>query len=139
MNAVIAAFKTVPGAALIVAGKVRLSQDPSFAPTPDSTIAGLAANEADYSGYAAGGIAAVLSAPVNLSNNAQGTIISATFTAVSATPFVPNQVYGWWLDDGTNFIAGERFVNNGQAPFGAVGDFLALIVLLPGQLLQPTS
>jgi hypothetical protein len=139
MNTIIAALKTVASAALIASAKVRLSNSPSFNPIPGSTIAQLAANECAYSGYAAGGIAAVLSAPVNLSAGAQGTLISALFEATTATPFVPDTAYGWWIDDGTNFIAGEKFANNANAPFAAPGSFLSLTAIVPGQLTQATS
>jgi hypothetical protein len=138
METVIAAFKTVPGGALVVTGKVRLSTDPSFNPTPLSKISDLTPNEANYSGYASGGIAAVLSAPVILSPAAVATVISAFFLATTGSPFVPNNTYGYWIDDGTNVIAAERFANAGVAGFGEAGDFLALTVLLPMQLAQAT-
>lgn len=139
MQTVMAALKTVPGDPLINAAKVRLSVDPAFAPSPGSKISDLAPQEANYSGYAAGGIAVVLSNPVNLSNTCQGSIAEATFTATTADPFVSGSVTGYWIDDGTNFICGEAFPSGQKATFSAPGAFLALIVQIPMQAIQPTQ
>jgi hypothetical protein len=139
VNTVLAAYKTVPGGALIVGGKVRLSQDPAFAPTPASLIADLAAQEANFSGYTAGGYAAVLSAPVVITPFIQGVLIPALAIAAVASPFVPNDVTGYWLDDGTNVIMAERFADLGIAAFGAPADFLSLLLVLPFNLLQAAA
>lgn len=139
INTVLAAYKVAPLAALTDLAKLRLSKDPSFNPTPASTITDLEANEADYSGYAAGGVAVVLSAPVLLSTVCSGVLFPYTFLATSASPFVPATVYGWWMDDGTNFIAGERFANSQNAGFAAPGAFLALTTVLPFQTRQSTT
>jgi hypothetical protein len=137
-DTILAALKTVPGGALIVTGKVRLSQDPAFNPTPLSVITDLTPNEANYSGYAAGGIAAILSAPLNLSTVCRGVLIPALFLDTTGSPNVTNVVYGYWIDDGTNVIAFERFANNQTANFTGTGDFLSLTILLPIQLSQGT-
>lgn len=136
VNTVLAAMKTDPGAALIVGGKLRLSQDPAYNPTPTSTIAGLDANECDYSGYTAGGYAVVVPTPVNLSVTAQGLFISQLFTATTATPFVPNTLYGWWLDDGTNVVAYGVFSGSPPPQMGSPGDFLDLGAEICFQLYQ---
>jgi len=138
-NTVLAAMKTVPGGALIVTGKVRLSQDPAFNPTPASTRAGLAAGEADYSGYAAGGIAYVVPDPVNLDTETQGLQVTVAFVATAANPFVENTIYGWWIDDGTNVVVAEKFANDATANFGAAGDFLSLNTRVPFMLEQNAS
>lgn len=138
-NAVMAALLAAPVDPLIDTGKIRLSQDPAYNPTPDSTVAGLEAYEADYSGYAAGGIAMVVSAPINASQNVQGTMSSVLFKATTATPFVQNSVYGWWVDDGTNVILAEAFPGGTIALFGAINDFLQLDVVTPFGLLQATG
>lgn len=138
VNTILDALLTRPAGALIVTGKLRLSKDPSLVITPQSTRAALAANEADYSGYTAGGIAAVVSAPVNLSNNAHGVLVQGLFEATTATPFVSANVTGWWIDDGTNLIAGERFSGNQIAAFAAVGAYLSLTAMVPLQLIQGT-
>jgi hypothetical protein len=139
VNTVLAAFKTVPGGALVTAGKLRLSNLQTFNPTPANTISDFSANECAYSGYTAGGIAVVLTAPVNLSTIVDGVMFTALFEATSASPFVPDTAYGWWIDDGTNVIAAERFANNGAAGFGAPGAFLNLTAILPMRLMQPTA
>jgi hypothetical protein len=133
------ALTTRPAAAIIAAGKIRLSQDPAFNPTPQSTVAALAANEATYSGYAAGGIALVLTVGLNLSPSIVGAVASALFVASGGGPFVSNNVYGYWVDDGTNLVVGEKFAGGGIASFGAPGDFLDLNVAVPLALGQKTS
>ncbi len=137
-NTVLAAYKTVPGGALIIGSStIRLSSDPAFNPTPGTTIASLTPNEATFSGYTAPVVA--LSAPLNQSPVCAGILNNVLFIATTGTPFVSGNVYGWWIDDGTNFIAGERFANGGIANFSEPGDFLDLTAVLPLQLQQATS
>lgn len=138
LNTVIAALKTVPGGALVTGGKVRLSKDPSFRPTPANTIAELATNETDYSGYASGGVALVVGNPVNLSPSCQGAVTGVQFLATTATPYVSDQAYGYWVDDGTNVIMAEAFPAGVIANFAAPGAFLELILQLPMQAPQAT-
>lgn len=139
LNTIMAALKTVPMAALVVGAKMRLNTNPAFNPQPSDTIADNTANEADYSGYAAGGIAVVLSAPVNLSPTCQGVVSSGLFLATTATPFVPSVAYGYWVDDGTNIIIAEKFGGGTNFPFASAGDFLDLIINLPAQAIQLTQ
>lgn len=137
LNTILAAFKTLPAAALIIAAaKIRLSKDPAFAPTADSTIAGLAAQEATFTGYPAGGIAVVQSAPVNLSPGAQGELATALFTATGSA--IGNVVTGYWIDDGTNVVLAERFAGGLNVSFAVANDFLELVVQLPLQTVQKT-
>jgi hypothetical protein len=139
LNTVLAAFKTVASAALIATAKVRLSHNPSFVPNPGATITGLAAEECNYSGYAAGGVALVVGSPVNLSTSCQGAVTGLQFLATAASPFVSDNAYGYWVDDGTNVILQEAFPGGMAVPFGAPGDFLELILEIPQQATQPTS
>lgn len=139
VNTILAAFAAAPLAELIDTAKIRLSQNPAFAPDPDSAIADLTPTEADYSGYTAGGIAMVVSAPLNLGTDVQGTMSSVLFKATTATPFVSNTVYGWWIDDGTNLICGEAFPGGVNALFGSINDFLQLDVVTPLPLYQTTG
>lgn len=139
VNTILAAMATDPGVELIDTALVRLSTNPSFAPTPDSTVAGLEALEADYSGYASGGIALVVGAPLNLAPTTQGVMTPVTFLAAPADPFIVNSVYGWWIDDGTNVIVAEAFPVGTIASFSSPGDFLQLDVVLPLRLYQPTG
>ena len=130
IDAVLSAFKTVPAAALLATAKVRLSKDPNFGPTPESKIADFTVSECDFSGYTAGGVALVMSGPVNLSTKYEGMLADANFVAAAATPFVANSVYGYWVDDGTNVVAAERFPTGTTGTLTKPGDFLALTVIL---------
>lgn len=116
--------------------KIRLSQDPAFNPQPNSTRAELAANEATFSGYTAGGYAPEFTPPVNLNQNAMGTIANVLPTAATATPFVGNVITGYWADDGTGVLIAERFANAITFDFAQAGDFLDLLVAIPVNLLQ---
>jgi hypothetical protein len=139
MNTVMSAFKTVPGGALVATGKLRLFNSSTFTPTPGMVLADLTAIETLYSGYTAGGIAVVLSAPVNLGTQSQGVLFTTLFEAVTATPFVADVSYGWWIDDGTNVVAAERFAAGASFGFGSPGAYLVLTAILPGAMLQLTS
>jgi hypothetical protein len=134
MNSLLACISTRPAAALVAAGKIRLSLDPSFNPTPQSTAATLSPNEATFTGYAAGGIAMVLSGAVNVSPVIQGVLANALFTATGSA--ISNNVYGYWIDDGTNLVIGERFSAAQIASFATAGDFLDLTCIIPGALQQ---
>jgi hypothetical protein len=136
MNGLLKTMKTVPGAALLATGKLRLSKDPSFAPTPATTLAELEANECDFSGYPAGGIAVSLTTDLNETPQIQGILTRGVFAATTATPFVPGSALGYWIDDGTDMAIGERFADEGTASFANVGDFLVLNAVLPGRMLQ---
>lgn len=138
LNSVLAAFKTMATAPLIATAKVRLTSNPSFTPQPNSTIAELAADEVAYSGYTAGGVALVVGAPVNLSLTCQGAVTGVQFLAAVASPFVPGQAYGYWVDDGTNVILQEAFPGGIAYGFGAPGDFLELVLQIPQQAPQAT-
>ncbi len=139
VNTILAALKTIPGGALVTGAKLRLSNNPSFSPTPGNVPGDFSANECAYSGYTAGGLAVTLSAPLNLSTTADGVLFAGLFVATAASPFVPDTATGWWIDDGTNVICAERFANNQTATFASPGAFLSLTALLPQQMLQATS
>jgi len=79
-------------------GKIRLFQDSLGVPSVETTITELEANEADYTGYPAGGFDVTSMAPpmgapgggvVILSNE-----VFATFTSGAA-----NSIGGYWLED----------------------------------------
>ncbi len=135
-NKWVGALKTRPAAALLATGKLRLSKDPAFGPTQQSTLAELEANEADFSGYPAGGIAVSITDGLNISPTIQGAMTSGTFEAATATPFIGNAVTGYWIDDGTDPVTMEAFPNAQTADFSSVGDFLVLNAVLPMNLLQ---
>lgn len=138
LNSLLNAYKTTAAGPLVATAKVRLNTNPAFNPGAGDTIADNVANEADFSGYPAGGIAVVLSAPVNLSTTCQGSLFNATYTAAAATPFVTGTAYGYWVDDGTNVIMGEKFGAGINFAFGVPGDFLELIGQMPQQAYQAT-
>jgi len=52
---------------------------------------------------------------------------------------VPDVVTGWWIDDGTNVVASERFEGGVTVGFAAPGSFLTLTAILPFQTHQVTS
>ena len=140
LNSLLSALKTIPATPLLpTTSKIRLSSDPAFNPTPDSTIADLAAQEAAFSGYSAATNPIALKGPVNLSGQAVGMLQDAFWEAVTATTFVSGSVYGYWLDDGANIVCAERFAGGLVAGFAEPGDFLALTLLIPAQLIQPAS
>jgi len=135
---VVSALKTVPGQALINSAKLRLFKNPSLAPDPVTPLADLVAAECDFSGYPAGGIAVVLTVGLVLSNSCVGALTTGLFVADDTDPFVSGSAYGWWIDDGTNVIAVEKFAGGSAVPFAGKGAFLDLSVELPLQLLQAT-
>ncbi len=129
----------VGGAGLIGTGKLRLSHQAGFNPTPDTALADLEAQEAAFTGYPAGGIAVVLTDPVNFAPNLLGVQCRGVFICGTADPQVTDTVYGWWIDDGTDMKAAEPF------PLGVTwaaqnpGDFLDLIANLPWHLIQSAT
>lgn len=132
----VAAFKTDPGAALIVTPKVRLSGDPVFNPTSDSTLASLVAGEAIFSGYTAGGYAPTFSDALNIAADVVGEIANVIPTLATATPLVTATVYGYWMDNGADVIVSEKFANGITFTFALVGDFLDLQIVIPVMLSQ---
>ena len=130
------ALTAAPDDPLINTPKVRLSKDSAFNPTPDSTRAALAANEADFTGYTAGGYTPTFAGAVNMSTNVVARLANVIAIAGTADPFIANTVYGYWLDDGTNVVLAERFANGAVAAFGSTGDYLAIHLAFALPLLQ---
>lgn len=138
-NILLGALKVVPGGALLATGKVRLSSDPAFAPQPGDSLASYVAGEATFSGYPAGGIAVSLHTGLNVSTQIQGALTTALFIAATAMPFVPGNVTGYWIDDGTIVAVAEKFAGGVTVNFGAVGDFLELDAVIPVNLFQAAA
>lgn len=134
---VLAAYKTVPLAELIPTPKLRLSKDPLFNPGPESVIADFTPNEADFTGYPAGGSAPVLSAPFKFSLLLWG--LQQTVVFASSGSAAQNTIYGYWLDDGSDVIIAEKFAGGQTAAFNDTGDFLALDVRVPFYLTPPAA
>lgn len=137
MDSWLAAFKTVPAAALIIAPTVRLLQGLLPAITPDTTLADLESSEANFSGYGADTF--TLTVPVQSSTNVEAAIGSATFLATAASPFVGNSISGYFITDGTNLVAAEAFPGGTNIQIAAAGQFLALDLVLPGNLSQAAA
>lgn len=131
MKLLAGALKVAPADPLIDTAKVRLSKDPDFALNKNTVIEDLEDNEADFSGYAAGGVALTVGTAVNIGTSQAGTQAPVTFTAAAADPFVTGTVYGWWIDDTVNFICGERLTAPLVFQFNAPGDYLQLDVITP--------
>lgn len=137
-NAMLAALKTVPGAALLAAGKVRLSSDAAFSPTADTTLAALVANESAFTGYPAGGVAVSLTTGVDVQPQTQGAITSAVFEGTGTRPLVaPGVAYGYWIDDGVEPAVMEKFPS--PVTFENAGDYLVLNCIIPELLNQSTT
>ena len=129
-NAVVSAYLTRPAGALIVTPGVHLMATSPGVITADTPLADLVAVEANFSGYATA--TPTFSGPGNYNLRTQVAYTNVTFTATTASPFVSNNIYGYWLDDGTNLILAELFTNPTPLPIAKVGDFLDLSLFVPG-------
>jgi hypothetical protein len=136
-QAFVNALGTRPAAALAASLAIHLWKDPGFNPIPSTDTADFVTAEADYTGYAAAA-AVTLTSPVNLNGNSQGAIGNALFTT-SAPVTVPNTIYGYWLQSGSDVLMFERFASGQQVAIGTEGDFLNLMVALPCQYTQDGS
>lgn len=139
IDTILANFKAPNVAKLVDAAFVRLSKDPAFNPTSASLVADLELAEADFSGYAAGGYALVLGAAINAGGGGRACAGNIVAIAGAANPFIQNTVYGWWVDDGANMIAGQAFGDGNQVAFGKPGDFLDMLAGIPLNFLQPAA
>lgn len=137
LDTVVAAMKTDPGAALIVAGKIRLSTNPAFDANFNAAIADLTPDEATFTGYTAGGYAVSLSAVLNLGPTALGSLAHALI--VCSADGTSQTCYGYWVDDGANVILMEAFDPDNPPSFELAGDFLDLDVVFPLQATQPAA
>ena len=137
MDKVLAAYKTLPAAALIPTLTVRLLMGNLPALTADTPLATLVGLEANYSGYAAQ--TPVATVPVTSSTNVEGYIGTALFESATASPFVSATVTGYFVTDGTIVVAMEAFPAGISYGFTAANNFLSLGVILPGNLYQATT
>lgn len=90
---------------VLAASKLRLWVA-GFAPTVTTTKAEFVAEEADFSGYPAGGITITAFADPILDPNGGASINGGVqqFVVVTATPIVPNSIGGWWLEDSAGVV-----------------------------------
>jgi hypothetical protein len=129
LNLICAAYKTTATGPLAPTLAVHLFDSGGLSLNPDTTLAALTAVESAFSGYAMQSL--TLSGPVEFSPLAQGMLGNVTFTATTASPFVTGNATGYWVDDGTNLVLAEQFGPGFNVPFGLVGAFLDLSVVLP--------
>lgn len=133
LSDILAGFAAIPTAAFGATGKLRLSTDTNFTASDTVLPAELADFEADYTGYTAGGVSVVWTSIVNPATSGKAIRFDHLFTAtepVAPAVFVPNTVFGWWIDDGSVVLAMERLSLPAGAGLGVPGDYLALGVLL---------
>jgi hypothetical protein len=133
---IVNSFTTVQTAAPLTSGKVRLTTDPSFNPTPGNVIADFTPHEAAFPGYPTGGIATTAGSAVNLSPTCKGYICPVTFT-LSGSPGGP-AITGYWIDNGLWVVTAERFAAGLVVPLANGGDFLELLIEIPLQEYQDT-
>jgi len=90
---------------LLTGGFARLYKDDGFTPDANSLLADFAAHEADYTGYAAGGVA--LAAPVGAYNDGD-TQVADNFPTIEFRPtgpvLVSNDIRGVFFEDSANDV-----------------------------------
>jgi hypothetical protein len=138
-GALLGALSVRPAGALWSTPKVRLFNSPTVNPQPTTPLATYTAAETAFSGYTSGGIAPTFSGVVNLTPGSQGIVANVTYVATTATPFVPDTIYGWWADDGTNPVVAEKFAGGRAIPISNVGDWLELQIAFPVNSVQATQ
>jgi hypothetical protein len=126
-QALLDALSTVPTAALAATPKMRLSHDPAFAPISTSLPSELAAEEAMYTGYTAGGLAVLFGTPLNLSPSIQGITASITFEVGATAPTTPDSIYGYWIETTTELVCAEAFPTGLVFGMAAPGDYLTIV------------
>ncbi len=114
---------------------LRLSQAANFNPPPGSSIADLAADEANFTGYSEAQFSNGTVTAVNLSPAVVGVAAVGTFVGTDSGTFEPNVVSGYWVDNGTIPLAWEAFPPPG-IPIAGPGDFLVLLAGMPFRLTQ---
>lgn len=122
-NAMAAALKTVPGAALLVTPKVSLfSAGPLI--TPDVGVA--AFTKCAFTGYADQTL--TMGGPFNAGSLIQCMEGSVVFAQTGATGDI---AIGYLLSDGVNAFYGAELFVDGSIPFVNSGDFLDVDLVLP--------
>lgn len=114
--------------AALAASKVRLFKA-SFTPSPASPRSEFLANECDFDGYPAGGVAvAALTGPIN--NPTGGAAVNTplvNFAWTLDTDAVGNMVGGYWHETGAGALyTYVRFPS--AVPMAAVGDGIPLVI-----------
>lgn len=119
--------------AALAASKLRLLKGPDFTPNQFTTRATLLLNEADFSGYTAGGYAlAVWNGPGNAPGGGAALtspLIHPAFDGTDPTP-VQNSIVGWWIEDDTAVTPLVRLVGtfDPARAMGSAGDIIDLVI-----------
>jgi hypothetical protein len=123
---------TRPAGALGATGKLRLSKDAGIAVGSNHTVAGLATNELDVSGYTPGGYDVVWTGLVNAAADKRAIRFDQLIVATDPDPdpFVGGRAYAWWIDNSVDVLCMEVFPADTILSWGIPGDYLDLGVLL---------
>jgi len=101
--------------------KIRLFQD-GFSPSVNTTRAQLIAEEADYTGYAAGGETVTAFLPPILNPLGGASIDWPTVQFDAVAPYtVGNVIGGWWLEDAAGAVVYAIGTFAAPIPVGAAG------------------
>jgi len=123
-RSVVAAFKTVPGAALMATLTCHLIKDAGFNPTPAMDAAAAEAVEADFTDYVAKAV--TLTEPANVGPDVEGGIASVTWNMTTDPVVETNSVYGYFLETAGDLVACEMFEAGQSVNMANVGDYLTL-------------
>jgi len=131
LQLLLAAYKTVPGGALIGAGpKIRLIKQEGFALNPDLLQAAFTAVEADFSGYAPAAV--TFAGPTNPSDDAVALIANDIYIGNTDDPFIPNTIWGYWVNNevANDWVMAEMFAPGQEVTIAGPGDYLDLLAVL---------
>lgn len=129
-SAIVAAFKAVPGAALVSAPVVKLWKDIAFEPVASTAATEFDAAECDFTDYVAK--MATLSDEADLSENSVGDTATVSWIVEEAGAVTGNTVYGYWVENAAgDVILFERFADGDEVPMGEDGAQLILVVAIP--------
>lgn len=139
IRSVVAAFKTVPGAALMVTLTAHLIKTEGFEPTPQMDAATVEAQEADFTDYVAKAV--VLIEPANVGPDVEGGIATVTWNMTTDPIGTSNTVYGYFLETAGDLVGCEMFAAGQQVNMANIGDYLSLnlaVMLQDYQSVLPT-
>lgn len=126
LNKLIGALKTRPAAALLATAKVRLLKDRTLSLNELTTRAELAAHEADYTDYPAGGATLTPPDPINYNILGQGWAAAQLYNMTTVPTVTGNDIAGYWVDDGTDPVVMEYFPVGQDVPMQKPGDWLEI-------------
>lgn len=133
-EAILAALSLRPSAALLATPTVHLYTAGPSPITPQATPGEF--TEATFSGYSAVSMGTLLGPILLPGPDGYGVHVACDFLATPASPFVPNTIVGYWVDNGsTTYYYGEAF----PTPIGIAvpTDFISLELIF-GQTCLPS-